>query len=142
MQRRRGRTERRASGGRVSRAPASATRQRAGTPKRNRPIVEAKRPESLSGAEARRLALAAQGFGTPRPGRPIRVPDIRRVARQVHAFQIDPINVLVRAQYMPLFSRLGRYPTATLDRLTYERHEFSEYYAHQASLVPTALFPL
>jgi uncharacterized protein len=60
----------------------------------------------------------------------------------VHAFQIDPINVFARAQYMPAFSRLGPYNTATIDTLTYERGELFEYFGHQASLLPTALYPL
>jgi uncharacterized protein YcaQ len=70
------------------------------------------------------------------------VADIRRVAAGVHAFQIDPINVLVRAQYMPAFSRLGPYPVAAFDRLAYERRELFEYVAHAASFLPTALYPL
>jgi uncharacterized protein len=60
----------------------------------------------------------------------------------VHAFQIDPINVFARAQYMPAFSRLGPYSTATIDTLTYERGELFEYFGHQASLLPTVLYPL
>ena len=60
----------------------------------------------------------------------------------MHAFQIDPINVLVRTQYMPAFSRLGPYPVAAFDRLAYERHEMFEYVAHAASFLPTALYPL
>jgi uncharacterized protein len=60
----------------------------------------------------------------------------------VHAFQIDPINVFARAQYMPAFSRLGPYSTTTIDTLTYERRELFEYFGHQASLLPTPLYPL
>jgi uncharacterized protein YcaQ len=78
----------------------------------------------------------------PRPARRVGVADVRRVARRVHAFQIDPINVFARAQYMPAFSRLGPYSTATIDTLTYERGELFEYFGHQASLLPTALYPL
>ena len=43
---------------------------------------------------------------------------------------------------MPAFSRLGPYNTATIDTLTYERGELFEYFGHQASLLPTALYPL
>jgi uncharacterized protein YcaQ len=60
----------------------------------------------------------------------------------VHAFQIDPINVLVRTQYMPAYSRLGPYPTAVLDRLAYDRHDLFEYFAHAAALLPIGLYPL
>ena len=67
---------------------------------------------------------------------------MRRVARRVHAFQIDPINVLVRTQFMPAYSRLGPYPVDALERLAYGRHELFEYYGHAASLLPTTLYPL
>jgi len=67
---------------------------------------------------------------------------VRRVAHRVHAFQIDPINVLVRAQYMPAYARLGPYPARVLDTLAYERRELFEYYGHQASLLPTTTYPL
>lgn len=60
----------------------------------------------------------------------------------MHAFQIDPINVLVRTQFMPAFSRLGPYPVAALDELAYDRHQLFEYYGHQASMLPTTLYPL
>ena len=67
---------------------------------------------------------------------------MRRVAARVHGFQIDPINVLVRTQYMPAFSRLGPYPTVVLDQLAYQRHELFEYAGHAACLLPTSLYPL
>ena len=67
---------------------------------------------------------------------------MRRVAARVHAFQIDPINVLVRTQYMPAFSRLGPYAVTAFDSLAYERHELFEYVGHAASFLPIALYPL
>ena len=47
-------------------------------------------PVTLSLVEARRLAIASQGFGT-RPSRPM-APDLRKLASRVHAFQIDSVN--------------------------------------------------
>lgn len=95
---------------------------------------------SLSLAEARRLAVAAQGFG-PRPARP-GIANVRKLVQQIHAFQIDSVNVLVRAHYVPAFARLGPYPRSTIDTLTYERRELFEYWGHAACLLPISLFPL
>jgi uncharacterized protein len=96
----------------------------------------------LSLADARRIALSAQGFGARRPATP-RLPHVRAVARRLHALQIDTVNALTRAHYLPAYSRLGRYPVAALDRLTNETHELVETrVGHQASFVPTELTPL
>ena len=100
-------------------------------------------PALLAAGPARRLALAAQGFGPRRTGtRGPGLADVRRVARRVHAFQLDPISVVVRTQYMPAFSRLGPYPRDVVDRLAYDRSEMFEFYGHQASLLAIELYPL
>ena len=96
----------------------------------------------LSAAEARRLAISAQGFGQPHPDR-VRKTDIARTVARLGLLQIDSVNVLVRAHYMPLFSRLGAYAIADLERAAYrgKRRQFFEYWAHEASLVPVAMHP-
>jgi len=101
--------------------------------------------ETLSAAEARRVALAAQGFGAGRPaeGVPTRR-DVLRTIRRLGLVQIDSVNVLVRSHYLPLFSRLGAYDRAWLDELAYggRRRRLFEYWGHEASLLPVEAQPL
>jgi uncharacterized protein len=95
---------------------------------------------TLSVSEARRLAIAAQGFGK-RPPRPTAT-HFRALAARLHAFQIDSVNVLARAHYVPAFARLGPYPMDALDSLAYQRRELFEYWGHAACLLPISLYPL
>ena len=93
--------------------------------------------------EARKIALSAQGFAEPRPRKDcVDVADIERVAHRLNIVQIDSVNVLVRAQYMPFFSRLGPYPLELLHRYAYEQRNLFEYPVHEASLVPMRHVPM
>jgi len=100
--------------------------------------------ETLSTALARRVALAAQGFGGPRaksaPGRR----HIARVVSRTALLQIDSVSAVVRAHYMPVYSRLGPYPFSLLDEAARPgaRRLFFEYWAHEASLLPLETWPL
>ena len=96
----------------------------------------------LSNEEARRIALAAQGFADVRPKGRIDIRALKRVMGRVGLLQIDSVNVLVRAHYMPLYSRLGPYPRDLLDDAVYRRRELFEAWAHVASLVPVDCYPL
>jgi uncharacterized protein YcaQ len=98
--------------------------------------------DSLSRDEARRLALAAQGFDRPRPSDRVGPSHLRRVIRRLGLLQIDSVNVLVRAHYLVPYSRLGPYDPAVLDRLVYERREFTEQWAREASILPVDRWPL
>jgi len=93
-------------------------------------------------AEARRIALAAQGLDRPRPRGPITVRHLRGVIHQLGLLQMDFVNVLVPAHYQVPFSRLGPYDRSRLDQLVYRRREFTEQWAHEASIVPVETWPL
>jgi uncharacterized protein len=95
---------------------------------------------TLSLPEARRLAVASQAFGR-RPATPS-LGHLRKLAARLHAFQIDSVNVLARAHYVPAFARLGPYPVAALDALAYHKRELFEYWGHAACLLPISLYPL
>jgi uncharacterized protein len=101
------------------------------------------RGQSLSVAQARRIALRAQGFTDDPPGAAVSRAHVRRVLARIGLLQIDSVNVLVRSHYLPLFSRLGIYRLALLDDMAYgRRRELFEYWGHEASLLPLSLFPL
>ncbi|HYZ93606.1 MAG TPA: crosslink repair DNA glycosylase YcaQ family protein [Actinomycetota bacterium] len=94
----------------------------------------------ISAVEARRIALEAQGFGVARPVQP-GLGHVRRLAERLNAFQIDSVNVLVRAHYMPAFSRLGPYPQTSIDTLAYAKRDFFEFWGHAACYMPMSLYP-
>ncbi|MEV6595317.1 crosslink repair DNA glycosylase YcaQ family protein [Actinoplanes sp. NPDC051346] len=100
-------------------------------------------PESLSVAQARRIALAAQGFTDPAPGGATDLRHLRRVLRRLHLIQMDSVNVLQRAHFMPLYSRLGPYDPGLLERAAYRNpRELFEFWGHEASLISVDLQPL
>ncbi|GAB19103.1 hypothetical protein GOEFS_075_00240 [Gordonia effusa NBRC 100432] len=105
------------------------------------------RSRELSAAQARRIALAAQGFTdswlSTTPGRT----DLKRVLRRTKLIQMDSVNILARAHYMPMFSRAGAYDTGVLQRAAWNQSPrpprlLVEYWAHEAALIPIDDWPL
>jgi uncharacterized protein YcaQ len=101
--------------------------------------------ESLSTAQARRVTLAAQGF----VDRPHAVPTMRTLARTLQrtgVLQVDSVNVLQRAHYMPLYSRMGPYDPTLLDRAQRSSaaspRRIVEYWAHVQAFMPVDLWPV
>ena len=100
--------------------------------------------QSLSPALARRVALAAQGFGRPAPVAP-GIRQLDALMNRLGLLQIDSVNVFERSHYLPAFSRLGGYDKAQLDRLTFavgKHARYTEYWAHEASFVPLTSWPM
>jgi uncharacterized protein YcaQ len=98
--------------------------------------------QSLSLAQARRIALAAQGFAD----KPHETPTMRTLQRTLErtgVLQVDSVNVLQRAHYMPLYSRMGPYDIDLLRRAS-ERppRRLVEYWAHVQAFMPVELWPV
>jgi hypothetical protein len=97
--------------------------------------------DGLSGDEARAIAVTAQGLGQ-RPRRNPRLDDLKAVVDRLGLVQIDSVNVLARAHYLPFFARLGPYRQELLDELAYRERYVFEQWGHEASFIPTADYSL
>jgi uncharacterized protein len=96
----------------------------------------------LSAAEARRIAIGAQGLDKANNPPSVDVRHIRRTITTAGLLQLDFVNVLIPAHYLVVYSRLGAYDLACFQRAVYARGEFTEQWAHEASIVPTDAWPL
>ena len=94
----------------------------------------------LSVTDVRRVAVAAQCLSGPRPAP--NMAGMREVLRAIRCLQLDPISVVARSHMLVLFSRLGRFDPADLDRLLWEERWLFEYWAHAASMVLTEDYPI
>jgi uncharacterized protein YcaQ len=101
----------------------------------------AKRFDSLSIADARRIALAAQGFDTARPKTKATQRHVDALISRLGVIQIDSVNVLVRSQELPLFARLGNHDRNAIPKAT-EAQKLFEYWGHEAAHLPVSLHPL
>ena len=101
----------------------------------------AKRFDSLSIADARRIALSAQGFDTARPTTKATQRHVDALIARLGVIQIDSVNVLVRSQELPLFARLGNHDRNAIPKATQAQKLF-EYWGHEAAHLPVDLYPL
>jgi uncharacterized protein len=105
------------------------------------------RPVRLTAAQARRIAVAAQGFNEPKPSGAVTRAHLRRLISRIQVLQLDSVSVAVRAHYAPVFSRLGPYDRDVLDRAAWAHSARSprllvEYWAHEAALMAVDDWPL
>jgi len=99
------------------------------------------RLDSLSIKDARALALAAQGFDIPRTKTKSTTADAVAIIKKLGVIQIDSVNVLVRSQELPLFSRLGDHDRNAIPKATLQGKIF-EYWGHEAAHLPVELHPV
>jgi len=103
--------------------------------------VPSPRLDSLSIKDARALALAAQGFDSPRTKTKSTTADAVGLIKKLGVIQIDSVNVLVRSQELPLFSRLGDHDRNAIPKATSQGKIF-EYWGHEAAHLPVELHPM
>jgi uncharacterized protein len=101
----------------------------------------------LTATQARRIAVAAQGFAEAKPRGSVTRAHLRRLIGRIQVLQLDSVSVAVRAHYAPVFSRLGPYDRAILDRAAWSHSVRSprllvEYWAHEAALMAVDDWPL
>jgi uncharacterized protein len=100
--------------------------------------------DRISAAQARRMQLAAQGFGSPRPGeRGVKATrrHFRQVLDRLALVQLDSVNVITRAHELTFFARLGPYDRRALATWLHRSGEVFEYWGHAASFLPIDVHP-
>ncbi|GGT15044.1 winged helix-turn-helix domain-containing protein [Streptomyces chromofuscus] len=104
------------------------------------------RPVELSAAEARRIALRAQGF----LGAPDRRAGVRGTLRHLGAIQLDTISVLARSHELVPYARLGAVGRRTVEDAYWKptaagapaaRPHAFEYWSHAACILPIEEWP-
>ena len=96
----------------------------------------------LTAAQARRLALAAQGFDRAHPST-VGTRQLNATIDRLQVVQLDSVNVFARSHYLPLFARLGAYDADALDALIFSRRgRYTEYWAHEAAIIRREDWPL
>ncbi len=94
----------------------------------------------ISAATARRLAIVKQQLDAAR--RPATVEGIFQTIQSLGCLQLDPLQTVARSHTLVVFSRVGPYNVADLDKLIYHDRQLFEYWAHAASHVLTQDYPI
>lgn len=102
---------------------------------------------TLTADQARRVAVAAQGFAEAKPSGVVSRSHLRKLISRIQVLQLDSVSVAVRAHYAPVFSRLGPYDREVLERAAWSHSARSprllvEYWAHEAALMAVEDWPL
>ncbi len=97
--------------------------------------------DSLSLPEARRLALQAQGFGKKSTKSKINLHHMKTAMNAMKVVQLDAVPIVIRSQYIPFYSRLGNYDVELYERVAYQKDEWFELWAHEASIAPVQMEP-
>lgn len=82
---------------------------------------------------ARRLAIQKQHLAGERP--PPTSGGILDMTRDLGCLQLDPISAVARSHTLVVWSRVGNYDHAELNKLLWEERQLFEYWAHAASIV-------
>jgi len=97
--------------------------------------------DSLSLSEARRLALQAQGFGKQPTKSKINLHHMKTAMNAMKVVQLDAVPIVIRSQYIPFYSRLGNYDVDLYEKIAYQKDEWFELWAHEASIAPVQMEP-
>ncbi len=95
---------------------------------------------TITPTTARRLAISCQQLAGSRPSAD--EAGIMAVFRELGCVQIDPLRAVERTQLLVLWSRLGKFDPADLEKLLYQDRRLFEYWAHAASIVLTDDYPI
>jgi len=94
-------------------------------------------PRAVGLDTVRRMAVACQRLSGPTP-QPVTTEVILDLVRAIGCLQLDPTAIVARNHLLVLFSRLGVFDPKLVDSLLWDQRLLYEYWAHQASIVPTA----
>ncbi len=115
-----------------------ATTKRGTGPARG--AASSRAPIRLTPTLARRLAITRQRLAGPRPAAD--PAGLLEAVGDLGCVQLDPIAVVERTQRLVLWSRVGAFDPAGLDRLLWHERRLFEYWAHCASIVLTEDYPI